>query len=91
MLTHAEAESAATDAVDNYCVNPPDSIRTAAIGRLTNWIERSPSAGESSINHSDQSVSWQKSDMASGIMLSGSAALLAPWRRPRARLVEAAP
>ena len=90
-LTETEATAAATAAIDSYCVGSPDAIRTAAIARLTRWIERYPSDGIVSVNHSDQSVSWQKSELASGIMLSGAAALVAPWRRPRGRVIEAAP
>ena len=90
-LTETEATAAATAAIDSYCVGPPAAIRTAAVARLSHWIARYPADSIASVSHSDQSVSWQKSEMASGIMLSGAAALLAPWRRPRGRVIEAAP
>ena len=89
LLTAAEALAAATEAIDSYCTDPPASIRTAAIGQLANHLQRYPSDGIASVSHSDQTVSWQRSEMASGIMLSGAAALLAPWRRPRGRVIEA--
>ena len=88
-LTQAEATAAATAAIDAYCVGPPAAIRTAAIDRLARWIARYPADGIATVNHSDQTVSWSKSEMASGIMLSGAAALLSPWRRPRGRVIEA--
>ena len=69
---------------------PPAEIRTAAIGLFARWIERYPSDGIVSVNHSDQSVSWAPIAMGSGVMLSGAAALLAPFRRPRGRVIEAA-
>ena len=90
-LAAAAALAAATAYVDAYCPAPPAEIRTAAIGLFARWVERYPSDGLVSVNHSDQSVSWQKSEMASGIMLSGAAALLCPWRRPRGRVIETAP
>ena len=64
--------------IDSYCVGPPAAIRTAAIARLSHWIARYPADSIASVSHSDQSVSWQKSEMASGILLSGAAALLSP-------------
>ena len=90
-VTETEATAAATAAIDSYCVGSPAAIRTAAIARLSHWIARYPADSIASVSHSDQSVSWQKSEMASGILLSGAAALLSPWRRPRGRVIEAAP
>ena len=89
-VTAAAALAASTAYVDAYCTDPPAEIRTAAIGLFARWIERYPSDGIVSVNHSDQSVSWAPIAMGSGVMLSGAAALLAPWRRPRARVIEAA-
>ena len=89
-LTETEATAAATAAIDSYCVGSPAAIRTAAIARLSHWIARYPADSIASVSHSDQSVSWQKSEMASGILLSGAAALLSPWRRPRGRVIEEA-
>ena len=87
----AEALAAATAQVDHYCVGAPDAIKLVAVARLARWIERYPSDGISNVSHSDQNVSWSKSEMASGIMLSGAAALLCQWRRPRGRVIEMAP
>ena len=88
----AEALAAATAQVDHYCVGAPDrDSQLVAVNRLARWIERYPSDGISNVSHSDQNVSWSKSEMASGIMLSGAAALLCQWRRPRGRVIEMAP
>ena len=89
-VTASEALAASTAYVDAYCTDPPAEIRTAAIGLFARWIERYPSDGIVSVNHSDQSVSWAPIAMGSGVMLWGAAALLAPWRRPRGRVIEAA-
>ena len=89
-LTAAEALAAATAQVDHYCTDPPAAVRTAAIGRLANYLQRYPSDGVSSISHADQTASWQKNELAGALHASGAAALLSAWRRPRGRIIEAA-
>ena len=51
-VTASEALAASTAYVDSYCVDPPAEIRTAAIGLFARWIERYPSDGIVSVNHS---------------------------------------
>ena len=86
-LTAAEALAAATALVDDYCADPPADVRTAAIARLSNWIQRAPSDGIASVTHSDQTAAWKSDMSASGMMLSGAAGMVASWRRPRGRVI----
>ena len=87
MLTAAEALAAATAVVDDYCTAPPATVRTAAIAKLSAHFRSYPDDGVTNAQHGDQSASWKPSSLA--MIDSGAAALLASWRRPRARLIEA--
>ena len=86
-LTAAEAMAAAEALVDDFCTNPPSEVRTAAIAKLAEHFRGFPSDGTVAGQHGDQSASWKPSSQA--MLDSGASELLAPWRRPRARLVEA--
>ena len=86
-LTAAEAEAAAEAMVDDYCTTPPAEVRTAAIARLSEYIRTSPPDGTTATSLGDQSTSWKPSSVA--MRDSGASQILAPWRRPRARLIEA--
>ena len=86
-LTAAESMAAAEALVDDYCVLPPAEIRTAAIAKLSAHLRHYPADGTTNTQHGDQSSSWKPSSRA--LLDSGASELLAPWRRPRARLVEA--
>ena len=86
-LTAAEALDAAEALVDDYCVLPPAGIRTAAVAQLAEHLRHYPADGTVSTQHGDQSSSWKPSSRA--LLDSGASELLAPWRRPRARLIEA--
>ena len=86
-LTHAEAEAAAEAMVDDFCTDPPAEVRTAAIAKLISHLRNYPDDGVTNTQFSDQSASWKPSSRA--LLDSGASQLLAPWRRPRARLVEA--
>ena len=87
-LTAAEALAAAGALVDDFCTDPPAEVRIAAIARLSNWLRSSPDDGTTTTTHGDQSGSWKPSSRA--MLDSGASQILAPWRRPRARLIEAA-
>ena len=86
-LTHAEAEAAAEALIDNYCTDPPAEVRTAAIAKLAEHLRSYPSDGLTNTQFGDQGASWKTSSPA--MFDSGASQILAPWRRPRARLVEA--
>ena len=86
-LTASEAMAAAEALVDDFCTNPPAEVRTAAIVKLAAHYRHFPDDGTTNTQHGDQSGSWKPSSRA--MLDSGASALLAPWRRPRARLVEA--
>ena len=87
MLTVAEAVVAATAVVGNYCTDPPPDVRAAAISKLASHYRDYPDDGITNTQFSDQSAAWKPSSRA--MLDSGASALLAPWRRPRARLIEA--
>ena len=89
-LTAAEALAAATEAVASYAPDAPAAIRTAAIGRLTDWIERFPADGSTAVGYDGQSLSTMQAGTVDALRASGAAELLAPWRRPRGRVIEAA-
>ena len=86
-LTATEAMAAAEALVDDYCVAPPSDVRIAAIARLASHLRVYPDDGTTSTQHGDQSASWKP--LATAMIDSGASALLASWRRPRARLIEA--
>lgn len=86
-LTAAEARAAAEALVDNFCTDPPAHVRTAAVVKLAAHLRSYPDDGITATSFGDQSSSWKP---ASQVMLdSGASQILAAWRRPRARLVEA--
>ena len=87
MLTATEAMDAAEKLVDDYCVQPPAEIRIAAIAKLAEHLRSYPSDGLTNTQFGDQGASWKPSSRA--LLDSGASALLASWRRPRARLIEA--
>ena len=86
-LTATEAMAAAEALVDDYCVAPPSDVRIAAIARLASHLRVYPDDGTTSTQHGDQSASWKP--LATAMIDSGASALLASWRHPRARLIEA--
>ena len=86
-LSAAEAMAAAEALVDDFCTDPPAEIRTAAIAKLAAHLRDYPDDATTSTSFSDQSASWKPSSRA--MFDSGASQVLAPWRRPRARLIEA--
>ena len=84
-LTDAEWTAAATAAVNRYAPDAPPDVRAAAVEMVTTVL---PEMSAQTASFADQSVtSFPGVD---AIRRSGASGLLAPWRRPRARVIEAA-
>ena len=86
-LTGAERTAAATAIVANFAPGAPGDVRTAAVDLVERSIENDPLV--SGVQFADQQVDYATAG-PSIIRRCGAASILAPWRRPRARVIEAA-
>lgn len=79
-LTEAQARAAATAQVERYAPDAPEAIQTAAVERMTDYLLIP--VGIRQAQESGNMVTYAASPAA--LTASGAAALLAPWRAPRA-------
>ena len=86
-LTLTQATAAATTIITNYAPGAPADVRTAAVELLTKTIKAGPEIA--SAEFADQKVDYHNLGSAL-IRRSGASSMLAPWRRPRARVIKAA-
>ena len=87
-VTTAQAAAAAAAIIDRWAPDVPADVRTVAVARLSSWLERFPDSGTLQVSLGSQSVSHAPA-VTAALRGSGAAELLAPWRRPRARALEA--
>ncbi len=87
-VTEAQAQAASTAIVNNYAPDAPGDVQTAAIELLVKSIRSDPLVA--SVGFADQKVDYAGLG-ANLIRRCGASSILAPWRRPRARVIEAAP
>ena len=87
-LTEAQARAAAVELVLNHAPGAPPDVRTAAVELLVKSIRSDPLVA--SVEFADQKVDYASLG-ANLIRRCGASSILAPWRRPRARVIEAAP
>ena len=86
-LTAQQRLQAAAAMVDNYAPGAPAEVRTAAVEMVAQSIDDVPYDNET--HFADQQVSTHNLGPAI-IRRCGAASILAPWRRPRARVIEGA-
>ena len=86
-LTRAQAAAAAVLMVDNYCPEAPRDVKTAAASMVEQSILDTPYDDETVF--ADQRTTTHNLG-ASIIRRCGASSILAQWRRPRARVIEAA-
>ena len=86
-LTRAQAAAAAVLMVDHYAPDAPAAVRTAASSMVEQSILDAPYDDET--RFSDQ-VTTTHNLGPNIIRRCGASSILAPWRRPRARVIEAA-
>ncbi len=86
-VSESDARAAAVEIVTNYAPGAPADVRTAAVAMLVDSMLDPPY--ENDVQFDDQQVSTHNLGPAH-IRRSGAASLLAPWRRPRARVIEGA-
>ena len=79
-LTAAQARAAATAQVEKYSPAAPDAIKTAAVERMADFLLIP--VGIRQAQESGNMVTYASGPAA--LTASGAAALLAPWRAPRA-------
>ena len=84
-LTAAQRTAAATAIVADYAPAAPAAVRTAAVDLVESSIKQSPLV--ESVQFSDQQTEWANLGPTI-IRRCGAASILAPWRRPRARILE---
>ncbi len=87
-LTEAQADAAANEIIDNYAPGAPADVRTAAKAMLSATIRNGPEIA--GVQFADQQVDYHNLGPTL-IRRCGATSMLAPWRRPRARVIEAAP
>ena len=86
-LTLQKATDAATAIVDNHAPGAPAAVRTAAVELLAKTIKAGPEIAGAAF--ADQKVDYH--NLGPGLIRRcGAASMLAPWRRPRGRVIEAA-
>ena len=66
----------------------PADVRTVALARLSTWLQQFPDDGVIQSTLGGQSSTYAPA-VTSALRGSGAAEVLAPWRRPRARALEA--
>ena len=86
-LSDAQARTAASAIVSNYAPEAPADVRTAAVEMVELSMRDTPYDADT--QYDDQRVSTHNLG-ANIIRRCGAASILAPWRRPRARVIEAA-
>ena len=86
-MTEAQARTAASAIVSNYAPDAPADVQTAAVELLIDSLRDLPY--ENDTHFADQQVSTHNLG-ANLIQRCGASSILAPWRRPRARVIEAA-
>ena len=91
MAVITTAQRAALSAeVLRYAPGAPAELVAVAADLVIAHVQALP-ATEKAVRFADQDVEyWAPGQMAAVIRMSGAAALLASWRRPRARAIEAA-
>ena len=85
-LTPAELEAAVREFIDRQAPGAPDSIRALAADRMASYLAL---PDETMLGLDGQQMSRASPSLAV-LRASGAGELLAPYRRPRARVVEAA-
>lgn len=86
-LTRAQAAAAAVLVVDHYAPGAPADVRAACASMVEQSIIDTPYDNET--HFADQQTSTHNLG-PNIIRRCGAASILAPWRRPRARVIEAA-
>ena len=86
-VTQAQAREASIVIVDNYAPDAPANVRAAAAAMVEQSMLDTPYDDE--IGYDDQRTKTHNFG-ASHIRRCGASSILAPWRRPRARVIEAA-
>ena len=86
-LTEAERQKAATMIVANYAPSAPAEVQRAAVDMVAESLRDPPYENE--VHFADQQVSTHNLG-PSIIRRCGASSILAPWRRPRARIIEGA-
>ena len=87
-LSNQQAETAARALVTRYAPDAPTEVVTAAMDLLRQAIRLPVGVEEAAF--SDQTVHYEGRAGADLLRRSGAASLLASYRRPRARVIEAA-
>ena len=77
----------ATELVDSYARDCPDSISNSAVVRLGGWLKRGSGAPDS-ISAGGVRMSWRQARGRSALQSSGAQTLLAPWHKPRSLVLE---
>ena len=86
-VTLAQATAAATAIVNHHAPGAPPDVKNAAVELLAASIRTGPEIA--SVEFSDQKIDYQ--NYGPGLIRRcGAASMLAPWRRPRGRVIEAA-
>ena len=86
-MTDAQARTAASTIVSNYAPEAPADVRTAAVDLMVDSIRDLPYV--QSTQFDDQKVDEHNLG-PNLIRRCGASSILAPWRRPRARVIEGA-
>ena len=86
-LTRAQAAAAAVTMVDTFAPDAPAEVRSAAASMCEQSILDAPYDNDT--HFSDQQTSTHNLG-SNHLKRSGASSILAPWRRPRARVIEEA-
>ena len=86
-LTVEQARAVATAWIGRYAPGAPADVQTGAVELLAQSLCVDPAVAD--VSFSDSEVKYHDHG-PSAIRRSGALPLLAPWRRPRARVIEAA-
>ena len=79
---------AANALVERFASAAPTAVKGEAIVRVAGWMKQAPSGDVMLSGVSDITLEWKPTASRNVMRSSGAAGLLAPWRRPRALLVD---
>ena len=86
-MTEAQAQAAASAIVSNYAPEAPADVRTAAVELMIDSLRDLPYDNDTQFDDQQTSTHNLGTNL---IRRCGASSILAPWRRPRARVIEGA-
>ena len=72
----------ASELVNAYARNAPESVANEAVSRCVGWLKNSPPGDLHPTKAGPVELTWRPSVSRNALRLSGAMGLLSPWHRP---------